>query len=107
MSTFKIIKHRLNHEIVILDGKTTIKELSIEFFVNFFYGFLGNITTVFIMSKNPYFMSASFFLYYSFLSTVINRDKYETKLGKYFIFPISSMAGALTGCLLAFKYIHI
>lgn len=107
MKAFKIIRHQLNNEVVVLDAKTTIKELFTEFLINFLYGFLGNITTVFIMSKNAYLMSVGFYLYYSFLSIVINRDKYETKLGKYFILPASAMLGALTGCLIAFKYIKI
>lgn len=107
MKAFKIIKYRLNNEVVVLDATTTIKELFMEFCINFLYGFLGNITTVFIMYKNPYLMGASFYLYYSFLSIVINRDKYETKLGKYFILPISAMIGALCGCLIAFKYMNV
>jgi len=107
MKAFKIIRHQLNHEVVILDAKTTIKEIFTEFLINFFYGFLGNITTVFIMSKNAYLMGLGFYLYYSFLSIVINRDKYETKLGKYLILPVSAMLGALAGCLIAFKYIKL
>ena len=107
MRLFRIVKYKINKKFVVLDAKTTIKELSKEVVINFFYGFLGNTTTVFILSKNPYMMGFSFFFFYSFLSIIINRNKYETNLGKYFIFPVSSAIGALTGCVLAFKYIHV
>ena len=107
MKFFRVINYQFNHEIIVLDAKTTLRELLKETVINFFYGFLGNTTTVAILSKNPYIMSLSFFLFYSFLSIVINRNKYETKLGKHFIMPISAAAGALIGCIMAFKYFHI
>lgn len=103
----KLIKHKLNHEVVILDSKTTVFELFYEIMINFLYGFLGNITTVFIMLKNPYLMGVGFFFYYSFLSVIINRDKYETNFGKYFLLPVSAMSGAMVGCYLAFKLFSI
>ena len=102
---FKAIQYKFNQEVVVMDAKTTVKELSYEVFINFLYGFLGNVTTVFVILNKPYLMAGGFFFYYSFLSIIINRDKYETKLGKYFIMPISAMLGAMTGCLLAFKFL--
>jgi len=107
MKFFRVVKYNFNREFIVLDAKTTIRELFKEVTINFIYGFLGNMTTVFIMSRNPYMMGMSFLLFYSFLSIVINRDKYDSKLGKYFIFPVSGALGALTGCLLAFNYFHI
>jgi hypothetical protein len=99
----KWIKYHIEKDIILLDAKTSIKELIYETFVNFIYGFVANIVTVFIIIGNFYLMFVGFVMYYLFVSIVINRDKYETNLGKYVIFPLSASLGALLGIWLAFK----
>jgi hypothetical protein len=37
-----------------------------------------------------------------FVSIVINREKYQTKVGKYMIFPSAAALGAFVGYKLAF-----
>jgi hypothetical protein len=44
----------------------------------------------------------NFLIYYMFVSIVINRDKYETRVGKYMIFPAAAALGAFVGYKLAF-----
>lgn len=97
------IKYHIEKEIVLLDANTSVKELTFETLINFIYGFVANIVTVFIIMGNYPLMFAGFGMYYTFVSIVLNRDKYETKLGKYVIFPLSATLGALFGIWLAFK----
>lgn len=97
------IKYHIEKEILLLDAKTSLKELAFETFINFIYGFVANIVTVFIIMGNYPLMFFGFIMYYTFVSIVLNRDKYESKLGKYIIFPLGASLGALLGIWIAFK----
>lgn len=68
---------------------------------NFIWGFLGSIIIVFVSTKSDVAVLASYIVYYTFLSKIINRPKYVTDLGKLVVFPISSATGAFTGYKLA------
>ena len=70
-----------------LDAETSARELIIETLVNFLYGFIANTVTVFIILKYDIAILINFLIYYMFVSIVINREKYQTKVGKYMIFP--------------------
>ena len=83
-----------NKEIKIYDAEITLKELIFEFFVNFFYAYVANVTTPFIVQKYDFGVFIGFFIYYYFLSYILNRDKYESKFGRYILLPIPCILGA-------------
>ena len=85
-----------------LDAETSARELIIETLVNFLYGFIANTVTVFIILKYDVAILINFLIYYMFVSIVINREKYQTKVGKYMIFPSAAALGAFVGYKLAF-----
>jgi len=85
-----------------LDAETSARELIIETLVNFLYGFIANTVTVFIILKYDIAILINFLIYYMFVSIVINREKYQTKVGKYMIFPSAASLGAFVGYKLAF-----
>jgi hypothetical protein len=83
-----------NKEIKIYDADTTLKELVFEFCVNFFYAYVANVTTPFIVQKYDMGVFVGFFIYYYFLSYILNRDKYESKFGRYILLPVPCVLGA-------------
>jgi hypothetical protein len=92
----------LNKKFRFLDARTSVGELIKESAVNFMYGFIANTITVFIIMKYDIAVLVNFLIYYMFVSIVINRDKYETRVGKYMIFPAAASLGAFVGYKLAF-----
>ena len=92
----------LNKKFIFLDANTSVGELVKESAVNFMYGFIANTITVFIIMKYDIAVLVNFLIYYMFVSIVINRDKYETRVGKYMIFPAAAALGAFVGYKLAF-----
>lgn len=92
----------LNKKFRFLDARTSVGELVKESAVNFMYGFIANTIIVFIIMKYDIAVLVNFLIYYMFVSIVINRDKYETRVGKYMIFPTAAALGAFVGYKLAF-----
>ncbi len=84
----------VNKEIQLFDAETTLKELLFEFVANFLYAFVANVSTPFIVKKLDSGVFISFILYYFFLSYILNRDKYESKFGRYILMPIPCILGA-------------
>lgn len=66
------------------------------FFQNYLYGFTGVLVPVAVWMENVWALSIALFCFYSVLSTVINREKYTTNLGKYFFFPFPAMLGGIS-----------
>lgn len=85
-----------------LDAETSARELIEETVVNFLYGFIANTVTVFIILKYDVAILINFLLYYMFVSIVINREKYNTKVGKFMVFPAAAAIGAFVGYKFAF-----
>jgi hypothetical protein len=48
----------------------------------------------------------NFILYYILISYIVNRDKYQTRLGRFVILPGSAALGAFTGYKVA-QYVSI
>ena len=97
MKTKKEIKNPLNEEINIYGAVTTAKELIIETFINFMWGFMGNSIVVFMSKEIDIMVFLNFILYYVLISYIFNRAKYQTRLGKFIILPGSAAFGAFTG----------
>lgn len=85
-----------NKQIKVYDADTTPKELVVEFITNFVYAFVANIMVPFIVLKSDLGIFISFLMYAYMLSYILNRDKYETKLGRYIMMPIPYCFGAFT-----------
>lgn len=83
-----------NKQIQVYDATTTLKELTLEFFINFIYAFAANVMVPFIILKSDIGILISFSLYYFMLSYILNRDKYESKLGRYLLMPIPCILGS-------------
>jgi hypothetical protein len=93
-------KH-INKNIKILDAKTTPLEIIQESLINFTWGFLGNSIVVFMSKGLDIAVFLNFILYYTLISFILNRDKYETKLGKFIVLPFAAALGAYSGYLFA------
>lgn len=81
-------------QIKVYDATTSLKELIFEFNVNFLYAFAANVMVPFIILKSDVGILLSFGLYYFMLSYILNRDKYESKLGRYILMPVPCILGA-------------
>lgn len=85
----------LKKEIILLDAKTSILELLQHIFVNFLYGFMNGIVIMMMIISEPLLIFISYYILKQIESKVLNRNKYTTKLGKLYIFPIPSTLGFL------------
>ena len=98
----------MKREIKVFNVLTTPQELLIEFVINFLYGFVANSITVFMQKELDLPVLINFLIYYTFVSIIINRDKYETIFGKFVYMPVSCTLGAFIGyktALLISKFI--
>jgi len=100
------MKHRFieitNKQIKVYDAETTPKELALEFVINFTYAFVANIMTPFIVLKFDIGIFIAFLMYAYMLSYILNRDKYESKLGRYIMMPLPYTFGAFTAIKLGY-----
>ena len=94
-------KTGLDTEINVWDALTTPNELIRETLINFSWGFLGNSIVVFASKELDFLVLINYIVYYILISYIVNRNKYETMLGKFIILPGSAAAGAFTGYKLA------
>lgn len=96
----------LTNKIKLFDAITSPIELIKETLINFLWGFFGNSIVVFISKNNDLAVFINFFVYYMFISYIVNRNKYETMFGKLIVLPGSATLGAFCGYKLA-QYISI
>jgi hypothetical protein len=90
-------KDLLNQEVNIYGAITTPAELMRETIVNFLWGFVGNSIVLFISKEMDIMVFINFIIYYSLMSYIVNRKKYETRLGRFIILPGSASLGAFAG----------
>lgn len=81
-------------KIKVYDAETTYKEIVFESIINFLYAYVANVTTPFIVRKYDWGVFFGFLFYFYFLSYIINRDKYNTKFGRYVLMPLPCVLGA-------------
>lgn len=93
------MRKHINKKIKVLDAKTTPLEIIQESLINFSWGFLGNSIVLFISKQIDIAVFINFILYYTLISFILNRDKYETKLGKFIVLPMAAALGAYSGYL--------
>lgn len=94
-------KNPLNNKINILGAITTPLELIRETLINFSWGFVGNSMVVFMSREIDLLVLLNFIMYYMLISYIVNRDKYQTRLGKFIILPGSAALGAYSGYKIA------
>ena len=85
----------LKEKKLILDAETNILELLQHSFVNFLYGLFSGLVIMAMIMANPLFIFVTYYLLKQIESKILNRNKYTTKLGKHYIFPIPSTLGFL------------
>jgi len=95
------MKKTLKKKIKVMDAKTTPIELIYESLINFSWGFLGNSIVLFMSKEMDIAVFINFILYYTLISFILNRAKYETKLGKFIVLPFAAALGAYSGYMFA------
>ena len=79
------------------------KDLNQAILQNLIYGFLYSTVPTFISTGLDIPVILSFLCFSSFLSIVLNRDKYKTRFGRHILFPGMFTIGAYVG----FKFANI
>lgn len=92
-----MVRKTLNKKIEVMDAKTTPLEILQESAINFAWGFLGNSIVIFMSKQIDLAVFINFVLYYTLISFILNRDKYETVLGKFVVLPMAAASGAYSG----------
>jgi len=65
--------------------------------VNFTFGFTSSVVIISLTLGYWYIILVAYFIHKKFESTILNRNKYISKLGKNIIFPIPSTIGFFLG----------
>lgn len=94
-------------EIKVGDANTSLNELIKETLINFSWGFFGNSIVVFMANGIDIAVLLNFLVYYILISVIVNRAKYETKLGRLVVLPGSAALGAFTGYKVAQLISHL
>jgi hypothetical protein len=97
MKTQNKYKNPLLKDINLTDGKTSPAEIIRETAINFSWGFAGNSIVVFMSKGIDMAVLINFILYYIAISYIVNRARYETRLGRFVILPGSAAIGAFSG----------
>ena len=63
--------------------------------------------TPFIVSRNDFGIFLAFLMYAYMLSYILNRDKYESKLGRYILMPLPYTLGAFTAIKLGYIIVEL
>ena len=90
-------KNILDKQLNIYGAITTPGELIRETMINFLWGFVGNSIVLFISKELDVMVFINFLVYYSLMSYIVNRAKYQTRLGRFIILPGSAALGSFAG----------
>ena len=93
----------------LIDAKNvSIKEILKHSFINWLYGFTSGIVIAFVSLfinnvnwTNAIWLLLGYFIHKQIEGKVLNRNKYSTKLGKNYIFPIPSTIGFVLGAYIS------
>jgi len=88
---------KLKAEIKVYDTITTPVEIAQHAFVNFCYGMLNGLVIAAIIVGNPWLILGAYYTLKQVESKILNRNKYTSKFGKVWLFPIPSTLGFLLG----------
>lgn len=84
--TQKMLKHYI-------ENKSEVRK---AFRQNYMYGFSGVMVPVAVWMENVIILGLALLTFYMMLSTIVNREKYITNMGKYFYFPVPAMLGGVS-----------
>ena len=76
---------------------TSWEEILQHSLANFLFGLTGGLVIASIVIGHPWVILLSYYINKRFESKILNRNKYTTRLGKDYIFPIPSSIGFLIG----------
>lgn len=100
----KKINQNLNKERKVMDAKISYTTLFGHIRDNFLYGFFNGIVIAFVAMfvedvsfKSFALLTISYLFLKKIESKVLNREKYTSKLGKQYIYPIPATLGFLLG----------
>ena len=93
----------------ILDAKdVSWREILQHSLVNFIFGFTSGIVIAFVAlfinnvnTTNTLWLIVAYFIHKQIESKILNRNKYVSKLGRNYIFPIPSTIGFVLGAYLS------
>lgn len=93
---------------VLDEPNTSWLEILQHSFANFLYGMTSGIVIAFVTpyvsntsTGNAMNLAVMYFIHKQVESKILNRNKYVTKLGKNYIFPIPSTIGFVLGCYIS------
>jgi|AntAceMinimDraft_18_1070375.scaffolds.fasta_scaffold115398_2 hypothetical protein len=93
------IKEYLKRKRKIYDTDTDYVELAGHSLANFLHGFTSSAIITVIALDNLYLIPMAYYIHKRIDSVILNRTKYESKLGKNIIFPVPSTMGFFLGYL--------
>ena len=101
----KFLKEKRN----LIDAKdVSWQEILQHSLVNFLFGFTSGVVIAFVTlfitnttATNLCWLAGTYFIHKQLESKVLNRNKYITKLGRNYIFPIPSTIGFVLGAYLS------
>jgi hypothetical protein len=88
---------KIDAPIKIGDAITSPRELIIESIINFSWGFFGNSIVLFMAKEIDLAVFFNFLIYYGGISYIVNRQKYETRFGRFVVLPGAAALGAFSG----------
>ena len=94
-------KYIINKNRIIYDTTTSYKELLQHSSVNALYGFLNGFLIGIMVIDKPIYILITYYTLKQVESKILNRNKYKSKLGKRFIYPIPSTLGFFMGYLIS------
>ncbi len=102
------IKKRVEKDRKMLDADVSYKTLFLHAKNNFLYGFCNGIVIAFVTKfinevnlLNLLLLCASYVTLKLVESEILNREKYTTKFGKKYVYPIPSMVGFVLGAYIS------
>ena len=102
------IKKRAEKDRKIMDAEVSYKSLLLHAKNNFLYGFCNGIVIAFVTKFinqvnliNMILLCISYVILKLVESEILNREKYKTKFGKKYVYPIPSMIGFVMGAYLS------
>lgn len=85
----------------VLDAETTISEIIQHSLVNFAYGLTSGLTIATMLIGNIWVIGIAYYVHKQFEGKILNRNKYTSRLGKQYIYPIPSTIGFALGYVLS------
>lgn len=77
----------------VMDTEVSIDDIVKHAFANFAYGFSSGIIIIAMLVDSWYFVAGTYLVHKLNESKIFNRNKYTSKFGKRYLYPIPSTIG--------------